>query len=75
MDGLNIGIIKNLPVDLSSIQYQQEVCVDIHQLERQTQNLQRHYFACLADVATLHQSLFQAAFSANRPDIQRHSPM
>lgn len=63
MDGLNMGLIKELPVDLPSVEQQQEICRHIDRVEKQAQELEQLYSERLADIADLRQSLLQKAFS------------
>lgn len=63
MDGLNMGIIRELPVDLPSLEQQKEVCVRIREMESNTTALMDSYNNNLRDIADLRQSLLQKAFS------------
>lgn len=63
MDGLNMGIIRELPVDLPSLDEQRRICGKIEGIHQNTQDLARLYTNELADIADLRQSLLQKAFS------------
>ncbi|MGC9370353.1 MAG: restriction endonuclease subunit S [Paracoccaceae bacterium] len=63
MDGLNMGIIKKLPVDLPSLDRQLEVVGRLNDLKRKANALATSAEAKISDLNDLRQSLLQKAFS------------
>ena len=63
MSGLNMGIIKKLPVRLPAIENQIIIVRKVNELKSETQNLQSIYQQKLTALAELKQSLLQKAFS------------
>jgi len=63
MSGLNMGIIKELPVRLPDIQEQAFITESIEELSKETQRLESIYQQKLTALAELKQSLLQKAFS------------
>ncbi|WDR07501.1 restriction endonuclease subunit S [Devosia rhodophyticola] len=63
MDGLNMGIIKEMPVEVPSIDRQKAVVTNIAELEIATAALHSKYKSNLQDIHDLRQSLLQKAFA------------
>jgi type I restriction enzyme S subunit len=63
MDGLNMGIIKELPVYYPCLERQQEIVSEIEKLQSNTQRLISIYEAATKDFELLRQVLLQRAFA------------
>ena len=63
MDGLNMGIIKNMPVTLPSIDKQRELIESFAEVETCTREVMARYEAQGNDLNDLRQSLLQRAFA------------
>lgn len=63
MDGLNMGIIKELPVELPEVEEQQEVCRGVAALEDETASIRKRYQEQLNDLDDLRQSILHKAFA------------
>ncbi|WP_294226560.1 restriction endonuclease subunit S [uncultured Shimia sp.] len=63
MDGLNMGLIKELPVFLPDIATQRTVAALFQEAREKTLSLEGIYQAKLQDIADLRQSLLQKAFA------------
>lgn len=63
MDGLNMGLIKDLPVDLPDIASQQKIADVFAEAKANLATLQSVYRSKLADLDALRQSLLQKAFA------------
>ena len=63
MDGLNMGLIKGLPVELPCAKRQAEVAKRFSDAKESTTELQFAYKAKLQDLDDLRQSLLQKAFA------------
>lgn len=68
MDGLNMGLIKDLPVELPSIADQSKVALVFATAKSTAIELQSHYRAKLADLDALCQALLQKAFAGELVD-------
>jgi len=63
MDGLNMGLIKELPVLLPDITTQRTVATLFQDAKKETVSLETAYRTKLTDIADLRQSLLQKAFA------------
>lgn len=63
MDGLNMGLIKDLPVHLPNLLDQKRICKKLADLENKQIALIDQYRANLGDLEDLRQSLLQKAFA------------
>lgn len=63
MAGLNMGLIKALPVRIPAMQEQKDIVRDISNLQNLTNNLQSTYRQKLEHLAELKQSILQKAFA------------
>lgn len=63
MAGLNMGIIRSLPVRLPSLAEQAQIVSSIEQFRAQVSNIESIYQQKLTALAELKQSLLQKAFS------------
>ena len=63
MDGLNMGLIKELPVHLPSLSEQQSIADLYQDLKAKMIKLENTYRTKLIDIADLRQSLLQKAFA------------
>ena len=63
MSGLNMGIIKSLPVRLPDLDEQAHIAIEIDNLRNETQRLEAIYQQKLTALAELKQSLLQKTFS------------
>lgn len=63
MDGLNMGIIKRLPVYLPPLDKQKEIGLFYKESKESFEDLSGHYTAKLQDISDLRQSLLQKAFA------------
>lgn len=63
MDGLNMGIIKGMPISVPPITAQGDVVGKIAKIEGGTRSIARRYKEQIADLDSLRQSLLQKAFA------------
>jgi len=63
MDGLNMGIIKELPLLLPTIEAQEQIVDRLNHLQQQIDGAQRTYKTKIALLGELKQSILQQAFS------------
>lgn len=63
MDGLNMGIIKEMPVTLPTLEVQKDVVSAISEMRGSSLALSAFYSDNIAELDTLRQSLLQKAFS------------
>ena len=63
MAGLNMGIIKELPLDLPSVELQREIVSQVVVLRENTDRLLLSYNKKLTSLDELKKSLLQKAFS------------
>ena len=63
MDGLNMGIIKKMPVVLPSVDRQRELIASFAEVEARTKEVLASYEAQGNDLDELRQSLLQRAFA------------
>lgn len=63
MDGLNMGIIKEMPVELPSIGKQLELVARIAEVETWMKDVLAHYEEQKEDIENLRQSILQRAFA------------
>ena len=65
MDGLNMGIIKEMPVELPSIDEQTELVARVVDVEARMKDVVANYEAQKDDLGELRQSLLQRAFAGD----------
>lgn len=63
MDGLNMGIIQDMPIELPSLEDQERIGAIAFQLREMTKEVSEKYRSKLDDLAQLQQSLLYKAFS------------
>ena len=63
MDGLNMGIIKDMPVELPSIDEQRQLIARVVEFEADMKDVQASYEAQTGNLEDLRQSLLQRAFA------------
>lgn len=65
MDGLNMGIIREMPVECPNLERQQAIVDAISDVENAARELHSKYESKLQDVDNLRQSLLERAFAGN----------
>ena len=63
MDGLNMGIIKEMPVELPSVDEQTELVARVVDIETRMKDVVAKYEAQKCDLDDIRQSLLQRAFA------------
>ncbi|WP_052171735.1 restriction endonuclease subunit S [Paracoccus sanguinis] len=63
MDGLNMGVIKEMPISVPSLKTQDDVVSEIAKIEDGTQSIAINYKEQIHNLDTLRQSILQKAFS------------
>ena len=63
MDGLNMGIIKEMPVELPSVAEQTELVARLVDFETRMKDVEANYEAQKDDLDDLRQSILQRAFA------------
>jgi type I restriction enzyme, S subunit len=63
MDGLNLGLIKDLPVQLPGLSDQRRICAKVEALETSAQSLAVSFQSKIQELNALRQSLLQKAFA------------
>nr|WMC98911.1 restriction endonuclease subunit S [Aminobacter aminovorans] len=72
MDGLNMGIIKEMPVELPSLATQHDIVESFSAIERATELLDASTKLKIRDIADLRQSLLQKAFAGELTSPKPH---